>query len=87
MHVKPEGRPHAYAASSLSLVVSRTKDTHTVNRVVRLGEEWDKLAEVAGARKRAEVIRQLVRWYLRYPGAKLPERPPAKSSTDEETSG
>jgi hypothetical protein len=56
-------------------VVSRAKETHTPNRVVRLGDEWDELAEVAGSHKRAEVIRQLVRWYLRRPGARLPERP------------
>lgn len=75
MHVKPPGRPGAYAGASLSPVVSKAKDTHTTNRVVRLGDEWEELGEAAGVRRRAEVIRQLVRWYLRYPGAKLPERP------------
>lgn len=50
----------------------------TTNRVVRLGDEWEELGEAAGVRKRAEVIRQLVRWYLRYPGSKLPERPPRR---------
>jgi hypothetical protein len=57
-------------------VVSKAKETHTTNRVVRLGDEWEELGEVTGKRGRAEIIRQLVRWYLRYPGAKLPERPP-----------
>lgn len=75
MHVKPEPGSHAYASATLSPVVSRAKETHTPNRVVRLGDEWEELAEVAGKHKRAEVIRQLVRWYLRRPGAKLPERP------------
>ena len=59
-------------------MVSRAKPTHTINRVVRLDGEWGELAEAAGERKRADVIRQLVRWYLRYPGAKLPVRPPRK---------
>jgi hypothetical protein len=79
MHVKSSGRPDAYAASTVGLVVSKAKETHTTNRVVRLGDEWDELGAVAGVRKRAEVIRQLVRWYLRYPGVKLPERPPRKT--------
>lgn len=62
-------------------MVSRTKDTHTTNRVVRLGNEWDELATAAGKRKRAAVIRQLVQWYLRYPGVKLPERPPQSKNS------
>ena len=45
------------------------------NRVIRMDDEWDELAEVAGKHKRAEVIRQFVRWYLRKPGARLPRRP------------
>jgi hypothetical protein len=57
-------------------VISRAKDTHTPNRVIRIGDEWDELGDAAGKYKRTEVIRQLIRWYLRYPGAKLPERPP-----------
>lgn len=63
-------------------MISRAKDTHTTNRVVRLGEEWDDLGATAGGRKRAEVIRALVRWYLRYPGAKLPVRPPVRRDAE-----
>jgi hypothetical protein len=59
-------------------MISRAKATHTTNRVVRLGDEWDELGEVAGQRKRASVIRQLLHWYLRRPGAKLPERPDSR---------
>lgn len=77
MQVKLESGTRAYARGTISDMISRAKDTHTTNRVVRLGEEWDDLAKVAGERKRAGVIRALVRWYLRYPGAKLPARPPA----------
>lgn len=57
--------------------MSRTKPTHTTNRVVRIpDDEWDDFGAAAGTRNRAQVIRDLVRWYLRRPGAKLPERPP-----------
>jgi hypothetical protein len=42
--------------------------------------EWDD-AEQATAEmgtNRAKVINQFLRWYLRRPGAHLPERPPAR---------
>ncbi|MFI6117455.1 hypothetical protein [Kitasatospora sp. NPDC051164] len=59
-------------------MVSRAKDTHTTNRVMRLDDEdWDDLGARAGVRQRAAVVRALIRWYLRRPGAELPERPPA----------
>jgi hypothetical protein len=58
-------------------MVSRAKDTHTTNRVVRVSDEdWADLGERAG--NRAQVMRELIAWYLRRPGAELPERPPAK---------
>jgi hypothetical protein len=61
---------HSYAQR----MVSRTKDTHTINRVVRLGDEWDELGAVVGDRQRAATIRALVRWWLRHPDAKMPKR-------------
>lgn len=58
-------------------MVSRARDTHTTNRVVRVDDDdWGDLGERAGVRHRAAVIRALIRWYLRRPGAELPERPP-----------
>lgn len=58
-------------------MVSRAKDTHTTNRVVRVpDEDWADLGERAG--NRAQVLRELIAWYLRRPGAELPKRPPAK---------
>jgi hypothetical protein len=61
-------------------MVSRAKETHTTNRVVRIDDsDWADLGAAAGERNRANVIRELVRWYLRRPGAKLPERPPRNS--------
>ena len=61
-------------------MVSRAKDSHTTNRVVRVADaDWAELGEVSSA-GRAEAIRQFIAWYLRRPGAKLPERPPARKS-------
>jgi hypothetical protein len=58
-------------------MVSRAKNTHTTNRVVRFSDEdWTDLGIRAGLRNRAAVLRALVAWYLRRPGAELPERPP-----------
>lgn len=57
--------------------MSRAKDTHTVNRVIRLSDDdWEELGVAAGPRNRTKVIREFVHWYLRRPKAKLPERPP-----------
>ena len=47
-------------------------------RGIRLEQDlWDELlpAAAANGHDRAGVIRQLVRWYLKRPGAKLPRRP------------
>lgn len=52
----------------------------TQHRSVRItDDDWDDLADRAGVvgLDRAKVINQLVGWYLRRPGAKLPTRPPA----------
>ncbi|MET0416028.1 MAG: hypothetical protein ABW022_08410 [Actinoplanes sp.] len=49
----------------------------TTRRQVALSDAlWDRLGSLVGDRGRSEVIRALVAWYLREPGAKLPERPP-----------
>ena len=62
---------------------SRAKDTDankrrvTPRRQIALsGDLWDRLRDLHGERGRSEVIRALVEWHLRKPGAKLPERPP-----------
>lgn len=60
-------------------MVSRAKDTHTTNRVVRIPDEsWRRLAEVAGERHRARTIRELIDWYVGMPGAKPVKRPDPK---------
>lgn len=61
----------------------RPKDTDANKRrvtprrqIALAGPLWDRLGQLAGDRGRSEVIRALVAWYLREPGAKLPDRPP-----------
>lgn len=49
----------------------------TPARQVRIGEHWydfDAAAKAMGT-ERAAVIRELIDWYIREPGAKLPARP------------
>ena len=53
----------------------------TQHRSVRIGDEdWADLdaATAVEGTDRAKVINQMVRWYLRRPGAKLPPRPEAQ---------
>jgi hypothetical protein len=78
MQVKSETRSRAYASAKITGVVSRLKPTHAINRVIRLRDEWDDLGELVGERKRATVIRELIQWFLRYPGVKMPVRPEAR---------
>lgn len=51
----------------------------TQHRSIRIDDaDWadaDEASKRMGT-DRAKVINQLLRWYLRRPGAKLPERPP-----------
>lgn len=50
----------------------------TKSKSIRLEDDlWDELAPAAKqvGNDRAGVIRQFVRWYLRRPGARLPQRP------------
>jgi len=53
----------------------------TPNRAVRIDDaDWEdaERATAAMGTDRAKAINQFLRWYLRRPGAKLPERPPAR---------
>ncbi|GAA2985127.1 hypothetical protein Sfulv_18290 [Streptomyces fulvorobeus] len=57
-------------------MVSRAKDSHTTNRVIRVpDDDWDELGKKVGARNRAHTLRAFIAWYLRRPGAELPSRP------------
>lgn len=39
-------------------------------------DDWTALGEAVGDTNRAGLLRAFVAWFLRKPGAKLPERPP-----------
>ncbi|MFE5908914.1 hypothetical protein ACFQ6B_07470 [Streptomyces wedmorensis] len=55
----------------------------TPRRVRMPDDEWEpflaatKVTHPEGRSPRGKVLREFVRWYMRRPGAKLPERPPA----------
>jgi hypothetical protein len=55
----------------------------TQHRSVRIeDDDWsdaDAAAKGAGT-DRAKIINQFIRWYLRRPGAELPERPPTSGA-------
>jgi hypothetical protein len=59
----------------------------TPNRTMRVpDEDWDDMeapVKAAGT-DRTKVVNQFIRWYLRRPGARLPERPPARGRADDE---
>jgi metal-responsive CopG/Arc/MetJ family transcriptional regulator len=51
----------------------------TPNRVVRVDDDlWRDFGDAIEdeGTTRSEAIRTFIRWYLRRPGAKLPDRPP-----------
>lgn len=56
-------------------------ESHTTPKQIRIPDgDWSELERVTGKRQRAAVVVQLIRWYLRRPGAKLPIRPPKRES-------
>jgi hypothetical protein len=56
----------------------REQDRHRLPRALFSvdGDKWKRFGTVAGTTKRSELLRAFIDWYLRVPGAKLPERPP-----------
>lgn len=52
----------------------RTGET-PIQHVRAPDDDWADLDTASGG-QRPEVVRDLIRWYLRRPGARLPERPP-----------
>ncbi|WP_405506433.1 hypothetical protein OG323_06365 [Streptomyces cyaneofuscatus] len=51
----------------------------TKHRSVRIpDDDWKDLADRAPQNDRSAAIKELVAWYLRRPGAKLPARPPTE---------
>jgi hypothetical protein len=79
VHRKEAALKSVRTAERLGRVPNKPRTQH---RSVRVDDaEWDD-AEQATAEMgtdRAKVINQFLRWYLRRPGARLPERPPARS--------
>lgn len=64
-------------------MVSRAKETHTTNRVVRVPDaDWEEFGKLVGERNRSQVLREFVSWYLRRPKATLPKRPDADEARD-----
>jgi hypothetical protein len=59
-------------------MVSRIKDTHTTNRVIRVSDEdWEEFGRLAGERNRAQILRDFIAWYVHRPKARRPTRPEA----------
>lgn len=55
--------------------VARPRTGETPIQHVRISQEdWDDFRAVLG-RRAPSVVRELIRWYIRRPGARLPERP------------
>ena len=66
------------SVSTIGHVPNQPKTPH---RNVRVPDaEWDDAEQATASMgtDRAKVINQFLRWYLRRPGAKLPERPLAR---------
>ncbi|MFF4292182.1 hypothetical protein ACFY0N_00830 [Streptomyces vinaceus] len=65
-------------------MATATEDEYDQRRFRAPRDEWDgfeaatktQAQHVAGKSPRGQVIREFIRWYLRRPGAKLPQRPP-----------
>lgn len=50
-------------------------------------EDATKAQHPTGRGPRARVLREFMRWYMRRPGAKLPERPPVGPWSETDDSG
>jgi hypothetical protein len=69
MHVNPGAQGGAYAFATVAPMSSRSKDTHTPNRVVRIDDDlWDRLEAAAIQANpdftRSQIIRWMIRWYV-----------------------
>jgi hypothetical protein len=69
--------PCTQEATSRRTTVARPRTGEMPIQHVRApDDDWADL-DTASDGKRPEVVRELIRWYLRRPGSRLPERPPA----------
>lgn len=72
-------------------MAKQSTEGHTPMRPIRIpDDEWEALGQAVGDRNRARLIREYIRWHLRWPGNKQPERAaeqiggPGISSKDQE---
>ncbi|GES27863.1 hypothetical protein AB0G60_02925 [Streptomyces angustmyceticus] len=60
-------------------MAKQSTEHHTPLRQLRIpDEEWKALGAYVGDRERTRVVREFIRWYLHWPGAKAPDPPRAK---------
>lgn len=57
----------------------RDKGDHTPTRSIRMGDRWERLGAVYGARARSALFEELAAWLLCERGAKRPERKPCEA--------
>lgn len=67
MHIQPYPDP----------MPKQNTERHTPLRPLRIpDDEWEALGRAVGERHRTRLIREYIRWHLRWPGNKQPPRPP-----------
>jgi hypothetical protein len=60
--------------------------SETKARKIRIDDQtWDRFgqllpARTRGSRTRTSVLKEFIDWYIRTPGADLPDRPPARNT-------
>lgn len=56
-------------------MAKQNTEKHTPLRQLRIpDDEWKALGVLVGDRERTKAVRELIRWKLRWPGEKTPER-------------
>jgi hypothetical protein len=54
-------------------------DSYSPHTSFRISADlWRRFGVLVGAKNRAGLLRDFIRWYMREPKAKLPERPPRR---------
>lgn len=55
-------------------------DRHTTpRRIVSIPDDvWEEFGQHVGERERSETIRELLKWWMRRPGVRMPKRPNAR---------
>ncbi len=65
MHIHPYDGPMA----------KQKTDGHTPLRPLRIpDDEWEAFGQLVGDRNRTQAVREFIRWRLRWPASKQPER-------------